>query len=258
MLFYIDHFMEIWLLPPGNVLLLSLISFILWRIWPVMGKVFLTAAIFSLGILSMPLIAETLMQGLQSQYAPLSIGELTADKSHQSAIVVLEAGLNYATPEYDAPTVSESTLSRIRYAAFLHRKTQIPILVSGNDPSRLEYNQADYMAQGLQDYFGVPTRWKEAGGYNTAQEGILSTEMLKKSGINKIYLVTHALHMPRAMYAFRNKGMTVIPAPTGFRGFETSLGKISKFLPTMDALNTSAVALREYIGIVWYQLYYRF
>lgn len=257
MLFYIDHFMETWLLPPGCNLLLALIGFLLWRLrWPKIGKSLMIISLLSLWLLSTPLIAQQMINYLQYQYPNLSPQQLASDKS--AAIVILEASLNLETPEYGTPTVSDATLTRIRYAAFLHKKMQTPILVSGNDPAHLSINQADYMAKALKDYFGVPTQWKEPSGFNTAQEGILSAEMLKKSGVKKIYLVTHALHMPRAVYAFQHKGLEIIPAPTGYKSFESSLGRLSALLPSMEGLDYSSAALREYIGLCWYHLYYRF
>lgn len=258
MLFYIDHFIQLGLLPPGNVLLLGLLGIILWRVSPRVGKFFLGTAFLGLWLFSTPVIAQAILESLQSRYAPISVNELKSDISGHSAIVVLEAGLNYATPEYGKITVSQTTLARIRYAAFLYQKTHIPILVSGSDPSQPNINQADYMADSLKDYFGVPTRWKEASGFNTAQEAILSAEILKKAGVDKVYLVTSAFHMPRAVNAFSHRGLIIIPAPTGFIHFENNLGTLSNFLPSIDALAASNFALREYIGMVWYKIHYLF
>lgn len=256
MLFYLNHFVEVWLLPPGVNLLLAITGFLLWRFWPKTGKLLVAVSFISLWLLSTPVVTGYLINGLQYRYQPLKPAQLMTDKN--AAIVVLEASLNMTTPEYGKPTVSEGTLSRIRYAAFLHRMTEAPVLVSGNDPGNPTINQADYMANALKDYFNVPTQWKEDKGYNTALEGIHSAEILKKAGVRKIYLVTHAIHMPRAVYAFQGRGLDVIPAPTGYKSFEHSLGKLSGYLPAMDALSVSQGVLREYIGLLWYRLYYRF
>lgn len=254
MLFYINHFVEVWLLPPGCNLILACIGFLLWRSRPKLAKGLVIFSFLALWLFSTPITTRYLLNNLQYRYPTLSPSELRAEKD--AAIVVLEASLNMNTPEYGQPTVTENTLARIRYAAFLHKKTGIPILVSGNDPGHPTINQADYMAEALQNYFNVPTKWKEDKGYNTAQEGIYSAQILKAAGVKKIYLVTHASHMPRAMYAFQNKGLEVVAAPTGYKGFGRSLGQLSTYLPSMEALDVSQGAMREYIGMAWYRLYY--
>lgn len=256
MVFYLNHFVEVWLLPPGSNLILVCIGLLLWRSSPKLAKSVVAFSVLTLWLFSTPLVTSYLINHLQYRYPTLAPTALLADKD--AAIVVLEASLNMTTPEYGQPTVSEGTLSRLRYAAFLHRKTGARILVSGNDPGNPTINQADYMAKALHDYFNVPTEWKEDKGYNTAQEGIHSTDILKQAGVKKLYLVTHASHMPRAVYAFKGRGIEVIAAPTAYKAFEHSLGKLSNFLPAMDALSVSQMALREYIGLLWYKLYYRF
>lgn len=259
MLYYLKQFVEIWLLPPNNILLLILIGFLSWKYYSAFfGKILVGVASGSLWLFSTPLIAQHLVDGLQNMYPTLSPSQLTQDKD--AAIVILESGLNNRTPEYgsNSRTISESTLARIRYGAFLYNKIQASIFVSGNDQNNLSVNQADCMANSLQTYFQVPTRWKEPNGYNTAQEGILTTNILKQEGVKKIYLVTHALHMPRAVFAFRNKGINIVPAPTGYIERENKFGILSGIIPSMNALNYSAIALHEYIGILWYRVYYQF
>jgi len=255
MIYYIDHFMQEWLLPPGCNLLLGLIGLLLWRSRPTVAKSLLMLSLISVWVLSLPLVAQQLTAHLQNQYAALSPNKLPTNQSN-AAIVVLDAGTNPFTPEYGKPTVSEPTLTRLRYAAYLHKKTHIPILVSGNYPLNTTINEADQMAQALKDYFKTATKWKEDRGLNTAQEGLLTTEILKKFGIKKIYLVTHALHMPRSVYAFKYKGIEIIPAPTGYISVDNHLGKISNILPSMEAFRINYAALREYIGIAWYKIHY--
>ncbi len=255
MIYYIDHVIQI-LFPPGCNILIGLIGLLLWRNKPTLGKVLVVFSFVSLWLISTPLVAQYLVDKLQYRTPTLSL-EKISDNKNTSAIVVLEAGLNTLTPEYGEPTVSDTTLTRIRYAAFLYHKTGIPILVSGNDPMQPTINQANYMAKALHNYFDVPTRWKEDRGVNTAQEGLLVTEMLKKDGVTTIYLVTHAMHMPRAMFAFKSKAFTIIPAPTGYYAISNTLGIFSLLLPSTEALRLSTSAFHEYIGIMWYLIHYR-
>ena len=255
MLFYLTQFVQTLLLPPCSNLLLVIIGFLVWRYKPLAGKIVVFIALLGLWLLSTPFFAQQLIDGLQYQYAALSPSKLKEDKT--ASIVVLEAGLNLQSPEYGmVPLVSEATLTRLRYSAFLYQKTQARILVSGNDPTHSSINQTDYMANALKEYFGVPTKWREDRGYNTALEGIFSAEILKKAGIKKIYLVTIAYHMPRSIRAFQNKELEVIPAPTAFMSTETPLKSVTALLPSTKALDVSVNALHEYLGLFWYQIYY--
>lgn len=256
MLFYIHQFMATWLLPPGLNLILALLGLFICRYRLATGKILISISLLSLWLLSTPLVAKVLIDSLQNRYAALKIEQLSYDPN--AAIVVLEAGINLHTPEYGEPIVTANTLTRIHYAAFLHKKTNAPILVSGNDPTHPDINQTDYMAKALYDYFKISARFKEDNGYNTAQEGILSTKILKNAGFNKIYLVTHAYHMPRSVYAFQHKGLEIIPAPTNFQVSHHPLGLFSNFLPSIGALDLSTMALHEYVGIAWYRARYQF
>jgi len=252
MLFYLNQFCDIWLLPPGLNLILVVIGILVLRYKPTIGKTFIAIAFLSLWLLSTPLVAQRLIDYLQYEYSPLSSQQLKSDP--KSAIVVLEAGLNLATPEYGKPTVSEMTLTRLHYAAFLSHKIKAPILVSGNNPITPLIDQTKYMDAALKDYFGITAKWREDKGYNTALEGIYTTVILKKAGIKKLYLVTEAYHMPRSVYAFQNKGIEIIPAPTGFKHIDYSIKYLSAFLPTNQALKISTLAMHEYIGLMWYKL----
>ncbi|HEU0289570.1 MAG TPA: YdcF family protein, partial [Burkholderiales bacterium] len=106
--------------------------------------------------------------------------------------------------------------------------------------------------QVLEADFHVPVQWMEQGSNNTLENARLSYSILAAAGVRRIYLVTHAWHMPRAKLAFERAGFAVIPAPTGYttRYELTALD----FLPGADALYRSNRFFRESIGIGWYHL----
>ena len=70
--------------------------------------------------------------------------------------------------------------------------------------------------------------------------------------------MTSAFHMPRAMSAFQNRGIEIIPAPTAYKATDSTVKKISSFLPTIAMLVVSTSALYEYIGFYWYRIHYHF
>ena len=70
--------------------------------------------------------------------------------------------------------------------------------------------------------------------------------------MSRVYLVTSAFHMPRALASFRAKGLTVIPAPTGIAPpVKLHLGD---FIPRASSLLASYLALHEWGGRLWYDV----
>lgn len=234
------------LMPPGNLLLLAAIgALVAWR-RPRLGRALIALSFLALWILSTPYVAEALVKSLE----PVPVDPL-ADRSGQ-AIVVLGGGSYLSAPEYQGQdTVGAAALVRLRYAAHLHRALGKPILVSGGAPLGNSTSEAEQMKRALERDFGVPVQWSEPGSNNTLENARLSRRLLG-AAIRRIYLVTHAWHMPRAQLAFERAGFDVIPAPTEYSTrFEVNA---LDFLPSAGALSGSRTFFHEVIGIGWYHL----
>nr|WP_267887542.1 YdcF family protein [endosymbiont of Ridgeia piscesae] len=80
----------------------------------------------------------------------------------------------------------------------------------------------------------------------------MSAQLLKKLGIKQVLLVTNALHMRRAVYAFKRNGVEVIPAPTGFIHKTNTRHVWLEGLPNGLAVKNVAYAMHEYVGLLWY------
>jgi uncharacterized SAM-binding protein YcdF (DUF218 family) len=232
------------LLPPGIVLVILLVTALqAWR-RPLQAWKPAVLACVVLYALSTPFLAGLLLYLLEP--APR---DPIADKSGQ-AIVVLGGGIYFSAPEYGGDTVKTSTLARLRYAAHLHRALGKPLLVSGGAPERNPTAEAELMKQALQRDFQVPVQWVENGSRNTFENARSSFQALGAAGIHRIYLVTHAWHMPRARIAFEHHGFSVIPASTGYATrFELT---VLDFLPDARAMHESSIFFHETIGVCWY------
>jgi uncharacterized SAM-binding protein YcdF (DUF218 family) len=140
----------------------------------------------------------------------------------------------------------------LRYAAKLHRETGKPILVTGGKPLGNSLSEGEQMKQVLTQEFNVPVQWVEGESDNTLENARWSFKTLKAADISKVYLVTHAWHMPRSQKAFENAGFTVIPAATAFTTrYQTDL---LTFMPNAGALHDSGIFMHEMIGMAWYRL----
>ncbi len=235
------------LLPPLFLLLLGMVGLFLWHKRPPIARGLVTASLGLLWLLSMPIVSDSLMQWLEGAPAALDLKANPAD-----VIVVLGGGSYLNAPEYGADTVSEFSLVRLRYAAKLQHETGKPVLVTGGKPQHSALSEAEQMKVVLENEFHVPVKWVEGNSNNTLENARLSWQILAPAGIRRIYLVTHAWHMQRAVMAFRAAGFDVVPAPTNYT--RRSPGGLLDFLPSAGALKDSEHFMHEVIGMLWYRL----
>ncbi|MGV8935227.1 MAG: YdcF family protein [Gallionellaceae bacterium] len=234
------------MLPPLNLLLVGLAGLLLYNKKPHLARALLSVTISFLWLLSTPVVAYTLLQSLE-KFPPLDIKTKAAD-----AIIVLGGGTYFKAPEYAGDTVGEATLLRLRYAAKLYRETSKPLLVTGGKPLGNSLSEAQQMRQVFEQEFHTPVKWTEDDSKNTFENARYSFRMLQKYNIKRVYLVTHAWHMPRAVRAFEAAGFEVTPAPTAY----TTRYNIDllAFIPNAGALKDSQIFFHEVIGILWYRL----
>lgn len=240
------------LLPPGILIVLALAGLLLLRWRFRLGAGLIWAAVLALAVLSLPLTGRALLVALEDDAAPVALDDATLPRRAQ-AIVVLGAGREWNAPEYGADAVNMYTLSRLRYAARLHRATGLPLLVSGGSVFGEHVPEAELMRQSLAQDFGVQARWLETRSRNTFENALYSRALLADAGVRSALLVTHAWHMPRARWAFARAGLSVVPAPTGY---STVAGSALDLLPVAKGLRMSQIALRERLGLLWYRLRY--
>lgn len=234
------------LLPPLDLLLLGLLGLLLlpWR--RMTGVLMLLVSLLGLFVLSMPVVSTALASLLESR---TSIGGSTADAQ---AIVILGGGTYADAPEYAADTVSAATLERVRWGARLQRLTGLPVLVSGGTPFSTRTSEASQMKAVLTQDFRVEVKWVEEKSLTTFENAHDARALLAREKIDRILLVTHALHMPRARLVFEHAGFHVAEAPTGFTTLRPP--GVLAYLPSARALATSSAVLHEAIGLGWYHL----
>lgn len=247
MSWFITNLVSAFLLPPLDLLLAAIAGLLLWRRRPRTARILLTASIALLWLFSTPYFGNMLLQGLEGEASAGVTNKPAAD-----AIVVLGGGTYFHAPEYGGDTVSEASLQRVRYAAKLYRETGKPILVTGGKPLGNSLSEAQQMKQVLEREFNVPVQWVEGESDNTLENARLSYPILKAAGATRIYLVTHAWHMPRSTRTFEAAGFAVIPTPTAYTTrYQTDL---LAFIPNAGALNDSRIFFHEMIGMLWYRI----
>lgn len=107
------------------------------------------------------------------------------------------------------------------------------------------------MRQFMMD-LGVPAAavLTEERSRNTRENAEMSARLLRERGIQKVLLVTSALHMRRAVHLFEQQGLVVHPVATDHE--VGSPNARMDWLPDANALDGSALAFKEMVGY-WQQ-----
>lgn len=241
-MFYAKKLLSALVLPPAGPILLALWGLWLSRRHPRTGRAISAAALLGMLALSLPPVAEALMQGLEDR-PPIAAQDL----ARAQAIVVLGGGKRDAAPEYGGDTVNAWSLERVRYAAVLQKRSGLPLLVTGGAPTGGR-PEAEAMKDAVEHELGGKVRWTETESRDTAENAAYSARLLKADGVARIALVSHAWHLKRAVELFEREGLQVFAAPTGYTRLPTAL--FDRWRPSISAFSNSAEALHEWLGLV--------
>jgi len=239
------------LLPPTIFVVLGISGLLIARRYRYLGRTVMVVSVTSLLALSTDAGSAWLIRPLEQQ----SLQAKLIEKNKSQAIVVLGGGrARVASGEVDYDQVGPITLMRLRAAAYLQRQTHLPLLVTGGAPDGQGESEAVLMARSLRDDFGLEARWVESNAINTNQNAILSAQLLRQENIQQILLVTDAIHMPRARWAFEHAGLRVAPVPSHF--VASGDFHLASFIPNAQSLKNSHYAIHEWLGLLGYSLRY--
>jgi uncharacterized SAM-binding protein YcdF (DUF218 family) len=202
--------------------------------------------------LSLPVVSGLLLGTLENRVPPLGEPIPAVD-----GIVVLGGGLRMGAPdEGGQPSLTATAEKRLVAGYLLYERLGVHIYVSGGKPWRGAQapSEADVAAR-LLERLGAPSAAIviEGGSDTTWDNARLLAPLLAAHGARRVALVTSAVHMPRALIAFRRAGIDVVPAPTDYLTQTRSTIFIG-WLPSFEALRESFLVLEEYCGAAVYAL----
>lgn len=177
------------------------------------------------------------------------------------AILVLSGGIHAKTPPRPTVEVSEAG-DRVLYGAELYRRGKAPQIICTGDVGTGAIGprpEAEDMAELLR-MIGIPDSAivLETKAQNTHEHAVNLCPIFEERKIQRVLLVTTAMHMPRSIGVFRHSCPAVeyVPAPTDFR--VTSGPPVPWYrylidpLPTPQSLAEFTGASHEYIGLIYY------
>lgn len=239
------------LLPPGSLLILLLLGWLFARRF--LGRLLILLAITLLYFLSTPIGLHLLASQLETVPA---LTPPQAKAARADAILVFLADLRQSNPERNgADSLGPLSLQRMDYALSLHRVTGLPIIPSGGSVRGDTAPAARLAVEWLRQQAGVNAPAADESSRDTRENALHSAELLTALGFERVLLVTHASHMPRAMLSARAAGVDAIPAPFDFEHAPPDRQDFSNpmdWLPQAGYLGRSYRILHEMVGLVWY------
>jgi uncharacterized SAM-binding protein YcdF (DUF218 family) len=187
-----------------------------------------------------------------------------SEPPNAEAIVVLGGATRAKVPPRPWVEVNESG-DRPLYGAKLYLDGKAPLVIlTGGRIAWLggDAPESEDMAKFV-EAMGVPESAivQEPQALNTYQNAVYTHQILEDRNIDRVLLVTSAIHMPRSLMVFRKQGINAIPAPTDFLIAKppsdrptTWQSVLLNLIPEAGRLEMFTRALKEYIGIAVYWL----
>ncbi len=239
------------LLPPGGLLILLLIGWFFARRF--FGRVLILLATLTLYLLSTPVGLGWLAAQLETIPAA-TIEQLK--QSRAEAILILMADMRRVNPELGgSPALSALSLERLDWGLALHRKTGLPIVLSGGSVKGDTPPLAELGKAWLQERAGVTPAAVETASRDTWENAHNSAETLRGLKFERVLLVTHAFHMPRALLSMQATGIDAVPASFAFEHIPAEMqlpSSATDWLPHPGYLGRSYLILHEMAGLIWY------
>jgi uncharacterized SAM-binding protein YcdF (DUF218 family) len=233
-------------LPPASLLLLIFIGALLFNSKPKLAKRVILFAVTTFWLISTNTFSVWIYNQVIPEYQLVTAKDLK-DRSVQ-AVVVLGGGIVTGLPG-DDQQMSKTSLERLRLGAQLARQSGLPLVFSGGSgwgAKDSSVAEADVAEKVLQDAFGIKLNYKESSSRDTQENAGNTWALLSKQGIQKIALVTHSTHMPRAITEFKQLGFEVTVAAMG----QPTAGSepVLRWMPGASNLELSQSVLRELLA----------
>ncbi len=246
---YLVKIFYAFIIPPGGIISL-LILFNIYLYWKkIKGKYILSVITLLFYLLSTNFIAYHLVKPLENFYQNKSIEQLKQDKN--DVIIMLGGGaINVADIDGEGQ-VSGYVANRMITVMRLQKELDIPIILSGGKVFEDTGREAD-IEKRIFEGMGVDSKYLilENQSRNTVENVQNSKVIMEEYNFTKPLVITSGFHLPRAMEIFAREGIEATPYVADYQMSDELVFSIFNFLPNNGSLNTSCMAIREYLGIL--------
>jgi len=238
-IYLLSKLVNAFFLPPGLIILFLLAL----ALWIAQARRLLLASALLLWLLASSIGAKILMD-------PLERANYPKPSQDPVAVVVLGGGDIAGAPNLP---LTPSGTKRLLWGLMEANRRGLALVYSGCEREwarasiqqivqalNLPFRPCDHLAPGCYLIEGASKDTYENAKYTRTLFERLKAEPT-------IVLVTSAYHMPRSWRLFRHFGFTIHPSPTDYR-IDEEPNPIA-LLPNMGSLQTSYLALHEYLGL---------
>jgi uncharacterized SAM-binding protein YcdF (DUF218 family) len=202
-------------------------------------------------VFAAPAFSNLLTRSLENAVPANSLEAAT--RMDDAYVIVLASGRMVAGDGTPSPRMDEAGWERLRYGVQLWKKTGGTLLFSGGpDNIGIDQTMAGLMQQ-VANELGVP---RSAMSLSTKSETTFQdlSEARRRvpQSAKHVYLVTSAIHMPRALAVAKQVGIEVTPMPCDYRQLLRPTWRA--WFPDDGGPSLWYDALHEWIGLHVYRL----
>lgn len=247
MFFFFSKVLTLFFFPLPLVILLGFIFTFLIQGWK--NKLLLFTPIGLLWFFSSFPVSQKLISDLEFEYPPVPLEALP-----KADVIVVLGGMVNPLSYYEKPELLSSA-DRLTDAVVLwkNKKSEYILFTGGSgilfQEDAIESKHAFQILTSL----GIPKDrlLLESKSKNTYENALYVSEILKEKNWKKIILITSAFHIKRANLCFQKLGIETIVYPTDYRTLKKEINW-DTLIPSVGALETSTIAIKEWIGIIAY------
>ncbi|MCX7999084.1 MAG: YdcF family protein, partial [Leptospiraceae bacterium] len=248
MFFFFSKILTIFFFPLPLIILLGIVFTFFVQGWKNKALSFTPIALLCF-FSSFP-VSQKLIFDLENEYPPVSIESLP-----ETDVIVVLGGMINPLSYYEKAELLSSA-DRLTDAAILWKKKKADFIIFSGGSGILFQEDATESkhAKKILISLGIPKEKiiLESKSRNTFENAIYVSKILEQRKWKKVLLITSAFHMKRALGCFQKLGIDVIPYPTDYRTLQR-VWNWDTFLPSIGALETSTIAIKEWLGILAYQ-----
>ena len=249
--YVVVKYLSFLLMPPGSLAVGTILGLVLLvRGWRRLGWAAILTAAIGTSLLSWPPLGDALLGYVEEQ---ARVAERATPRCCYDAIVVLGGGIAPATPpEREFPSLTDAS-DRIWTAARLYRQGVAPRIIVSGGGFLANGGPATTEAEAMRVFLvelGVPaSAIVDEGKSENTIENMRNVRAIV--GDKTVALVTSGYHMPRALRIAKAAKLNVAAFPTNFHALRSTRPPWENWLPTIEGMGETLLALHEIAGI-WF------